>query len=263
MLLVDPYYQVVQFSVMQKKFVKFYIVQSLRRLYRKAYKKVIFSTPIIYSYGMINIFIKYYFFYIRRLLTRKKYYNYLSNLINKPRATIHIKNSSVNTYLTFSLDGKVTYAKSAGIIGYRKKYRRIKVAAYKLGQNLASKLGELVKSHNIQSINIALEGYFRFLNAITSSIKRALSKYIGESCQSAFFWRNRLRDWNRRKKNVQLRFRKVYKPTKSQLRYERHIEEQVKRYKVSVGGLRSLFNYTSVDHGGIKKRVRYGDKRYW
>lgn len=263
MSLIDPSYQLLLFTEKKQKLVKSNFINFLKKLYKKSYKKMNSELYIPYYYNEVGILLSHYSFFVKKILNKKKYYNYLSVFLNKPKAVIHVKNSSVNTYLTFSIDGKVIYAKSAGALGYRKKYRRVKVAAYKLGRDLASKLVGFIKVHNIQSINIALEGYFRFLNAIISSIKRELSKYIGESCESVFFWRGRLRDWNRKKKNVELRFRKVFKPTKSQLRYEKHIEEQVKKYKIPVGGLRSLYDYTSVDHGGIKKRIRYSDKRYW
>lgn len=271
MLLTDLSSQLLLLTDNKRKLVRSHFINFLKKFYKKAYKKAYkkvykkmnIEAYIPYCYNEARILLFYYSFFVKKILNKKKYYAYLSAFLNRPKAVIHVKNSSVNTYLTFSVDGKVIYSKSAGALGYRKKYRRIKVAAYKLGRNLASKLVGFIKAHNIQSINVALQGYFRFLNAIISSIKRELSRYIGRSCASVFFWRRRLRDWNRKKKNVALRFRKVFKPTRSQLRYEKHIEEQVKKYRIPVGGLRSLYDYTSIDHGGIKKRVQYSDKRYW
>lgn len=265
MLLIDTFYQINRLNIQnKKKLANYRLLNHVKNIFKKTYKRL--NKVIDVSYlnpRFVQIFLKRYWLPLGNVLNKKKYFLYLPLLSEKPKATMHIKSTDVNTYLTFSINGNVAYSKSAGAIGYKKKFRRVKVAAYKLGRDLAIKLALILKKYNIYSINIALDGYFRYTNAITSSIKRELSKYISESCKSVFFWRGRLRHWNRKKKNMELRFRQIYKPSRSQLRYEKYIEDQVRKYKVPVGGLRSVYDYTSPDHGGIKKRVRFADKRYW
>ncbi len=197
------------------------------------------------------------------LLLKKKKYNFM---LDKSKITnIYIKNTLVNTYLSMTINNKIVFAKSSGSVGFKKKQRRVKAAAYKLGKDLSSVLQSLIVNNKIGFLNIILVGYSRYYRAIVSSIRKAIksSVRLRKTADNVAGWKSKLKNWRLKKKVIQYFFKKPFKFTKTQLEYEKYLESQLKRSVGMVLFLKKIYDKTSIPHGGIKRSIYHNNNRYW
>lgn len=193
---------------------------------------------------------------------KKKKYDLLYD--NKKKAVLTIKNTLVNTYLSLSINNKIVYAKSTGMIGYRKKQRRIKSASYKLGKDLSLVLKSLISQNKIGSFSINLVGYSRYYRAIISNIRKAIrlgvkSKLIDPN---SLFFKKKLKFWKLRKKLIQSVLKKKLKLPRLYLQYEKYLESQFRKHS-GFFFKKHILDKTAVPHGTLRPVKNYYNNRYW
>lgn len=232
-------------------------------------------------------------FVFLKVQNKKKYsFKLKKNKIGR----IFIKNTLVNTYLSLTLDKNIVYAKSAGMLGFKKKQRRIKTAAYRLGKDLSFVLARLISERKLGEISFDVKGYSRYYRAIISSIRKTLKR---KSTSSKFSWKSKKYVLNKKKKQfankklvisrerglkmnrsdriqnkiknfIRLKdnvldnlFPKSKKSKKSKIIFSKLKEKGfIKGINVLVF-LRKVYDRTSLPHGGIKMSKYSRNNRYW
>lgn len=196
-------------------------------------------------------------------LKKKKRYDFIFD--SKKIANVYMKNTLVNTYLSMTVDNKIVFAKSAGLVGFKKKKRRVKAAAYKLGKDLSSVLYLLILENKIGSFHINLVGYSRYYRAAVSSLRKSIKSALKSKKLnvSSVVWKNKLKQWRLKKKLIQYFFKKKFKVTKSQLTYEKYLEHQLKKSSGVVFFFKKIYDRTSPSHGLMRKSKTYYNNRYW
>ena len=219
-----------------------------------------------YNLSVKNFFI----FFLRNckvliilLLRKKKRYDFVFDM--QKVTNVYLKNTLVNTYLSMTVNNQIVFAKSSGSVGFKKKKRRVKAAAYKLGKELAVLLYSLIISNKVGSFNINLIGYSRYYRAAVSSLRKTIKSAlkVKKLNNSSNDWKNKLKQWRLKKKLIQYFFKRKFKATKAQLVYEKHLEMQLKKNAGIIFFLKKIFDRTSPSHGFMKKSKTYYNNRYW
>lgn len=201
--------------------------------------------------------------FILLLLKKKKRYDF--RLEAKKTTNVYLKNTLVNTYVSMTIDNQIVFAKSSGLVGFKKKKRRVKAASYRLGKDLSSLIQTLIFENKIGSFNINLVGYSRYYRAIVSSLRKSI-KYALKSkkiSSSASEWKTKLKQWRLKIKLIQYFFKRKFKISKGQLNYEKHLESQLKKSTGVVFFLKKIYDRTSSSHGLMRKSKTYYNNRYW
>lgn len=201
--------------------------------------------------------------FILALLKKKKRYDF--NFDNSKVTNVYLKNTLVNTYLSMTINNKIVFAKSSGLVGFQKKKRRVKAAAYKLGKDLSSLLQSLIYQNKIGYFNINLVGYSRYYRAVVSSLRKTIRYALKTKkiSSSALDWKNKLKQWRLRIKLIEYFFKRKFKINKTQLDYEKHLESQLKKTAGIVFFLKKIYDRTSPSHGLMRKSKTYYNNRYW
>lgn len=197
------------------------------------------------------------------LLRKKKRYDFV---LDKQKITnVYLKNTLVNTYLSMTVNNQIVFAKSAGSVGFKKKKRRVKAAAYKLGKELSSVLHLLISNNKVGFFNINLVGYSRYYRAAVSSLRKSIKSALKIKKLNSVSndWKNKLKQWRLKKKLIQYFFKRKFKATKAQLVYEKHLEAQLKKSAGIIFFLKKIFDRSSPSHGFMKKSKTYYNNRYW
>ena len=193
---------------------------------------------------------------------KKRKYDFLYD--HKKKAVVTIKNTLVNTYLSLSINNQIVYAKSTGMIGFKKKQRRIKSASYKLGKDLSLVLKSLISKNKIGSFSIDLVGYSRYYRAIISNIRKCIRLGVKSKVVDphSLVFKKKLKFWKLRKKLIQSVLKKKLKLPMLYIQYEKHLESQFRKYS-GFFFKKHILDKTSVPHGTLRPVKNYYNNRYW
>lgn len=211
--------------------------------------------------NIFNLFIRVYRKMILSFFKKKRYDLFYDN---KKKAVFTIRNTLVNTYLSLSINNNIVYAKSTGMIGFKKKQRRIKSASYKLGKDVSLVLKSLVSQNKISSFSVALLGYSRYYRAIISNVRKAIRLGVKSKItdKNSLSFKKRLRFWKLRKKLIQSVLKKRLKLPRLYVQYERHLESQFRKHS-GFFLKKHILDKTSVSHGTLRPLKNYYNNRYW
>ena len=151
------------------------------------------------------------------------------------------------------------------MLGYKKKQRRIKAAAYKLGKDFSLILKNLISLNKINAFNISLMGYSRYYRAIISNLRKAIKLGVSSKIidKNTFLLRDKLQLWKLKKRIISSSLKDKLKLPKSFLSYERHLESQLRRNLGLYFFKKKIYDKTSVSHGQMRSMKNYYNNRYW